>query len=139
MQFEIEGLGYAAYLESFEQHGGVVEEGTGRLKAGTEVIVKVLRPGIERAFRKDIDAFYFAARVIERFAPGARRLRPMEVVEHFDGVVRGELDLRLESAAASEFSANTKDDTGFQLPPIKWNYSARIILTIPNQKIKFYL
>ncbi|MHA6264218.1 2-polyprenylphenol 6-hydroxylase [Arenibacterium sp. CAU 1754] len=97
---------------------------------GEEVAVKVLRPGIERAFRKDIDAFYFAARVIERFAPGARRLRPMEVVEHFDGVVRGELDLRLESAAASEFSANTKDDAGFQLPPIKWNYSARRVMTL---------
>ncbi|MEC7257048.1 MAG: AarF/UbiB family protein, partial [Pseudomonadota bacterium] len=92
---------------------------------GEEVAVKILRPGIERAFRRDIDAFYFAARVVDLFAPGARRLRPMEVIEHFDGVVRGELDLRLESAAASEFAANTKDDAGFVLPPIKWNLSGR--------------
>ena len=99
-------------------------------ETGEEVAVKVLRPGIERAFRKDIDAFYFAARMIELFAPGARRLRPMEVITHFDGVVKGELDLRLESAAASEFAANTKDDAGFRLPPIKWNYSGRRVMTL---------
>ncbi|MDK3071652.1 2-polyprenylphenol 6-hydroxylase [Sedimentitalea sp. JM2-8] len=98
--------------------------------SGDMVAVKVLRPGIERAFRKDVDAFYFAARIVELFAPGARRLRPMDVIEHFDGVVRGELDLRLESSAASEYAANTKDDEGFQLPPIVWSLSARRVMTL---------
>ena len=59
---------------------------------GTDVAVKVLRPGIEKAFRRDIDAFYFAARMIEILAPGARRLRPLDVIAHFEGVVMGELD-----------------------------------------------
>ena len=97
---------------------------------GQEVAVKVLRPGIERAFRRDVDAFYFAARIIDLFAPGARRLKPMDVIEHFDGVVHGELDLRLESAAASEFAANTSDDDGFQLPEIVWPLSARRVMTL---------
>lgn len=97
---------------------------------GQDVAVKVLRPGIERAFRKDVDAFYLAARIVELFAPGARRLRPMDVIEHFDGVVRGELDLRLESAAASEFAANTKDDEGFTVPPIIWHLSGRRVMTL---------
>ncbi|AHD11425.1 2-polyprenylphenol 6-hydroxylase [Phaeobacter gallaeciensis] len=97
---------------------------------GQEVAVKVLRPGIERAFRKDVDAFYFAARIADLFAPGARRLKPMDVIKHFDGVVQGELDLRLESAAASEFAANTKNDEGFQLPQILWNHSARRVMTL---------
>jgi ubiquinone biosynthesis protein len=100
------------------------------LDTGEDVAVKVLRPGIEKAFRKDVDAFYLAARIVEIFAPGARRLRPMEVIEHFDGVVRGELDLRLESSAASEFLANTKNDEGFHLPPIVWNLSARRVMTL---------
>lgn len=99
-------------------------------ETGQDVAVKVLRPGIERAFRRDIDAFYFAARMVEIFAPGARRLRPMEVVAHFDSVVQGELDLRLESAAASEFADNTKGDKGFRLPPILWNLSARRVMTL---------
>ncbi|MEM7321133.1 MAG: 2-polyprenylphenol 6-hydroxylase [Pseudomonadota bacterium] len=99
-------------------------------KDGQEVAVKVLRPGIEKAFQKDIDAFYLAARIVELCAPGARRLRPMDVIEHFHGVVRGELDLRLESAAASEFEANTKDDAGFCLPPVLWSLSARRVMTL---------
>ncbi len=99
-------------------------------ETGQEVAVKVLRPGIERAFRRDIDVFYFAARIVDLFAPGAKRLKPMEVIEHFDGVVQGELDLRLESAAASEFAANTKDDSGFQLPEIQWGLSARRVMTL---------
>ena len=97
---------------------------------GEDVAVKILRPGIERAFSKDVDAFYFAARIVDIFAPGARRLRPMEVIEHFDGVVQGELDLRLESSSASEFAANTEKDEGFELPPIKWDYSARRVMTL---------
>lgn len=102
-----------------------------RLRAdGREVAVKVLRPGIERAFRKDIDAFYFAARLVELLAPGARRLRPMDVVAHFDSVVRGELDLRVESAAASEFYDNTAEDAGFQVPAINWGLSARRVMTL---------
>ena len=97
---------------------------------GETVAVKVLRPGIERAFRKDIDAFYLAAFVIELLSPASRRLRPKEVIAHFEGVVLGELDLRLESAAASEFAANTVDDAGFALPLIRWPWSGRRVMTM---------
>lgn len=100
------------------------------LATGETVAVKVLRPGIDRAFRKDIDAFYFAAGFIEFFSPASRRLRPTEVIAHFEGVVNGELDLRLEASAASEFAANTAGDAGFQLPDIKWGYSGRGVMTM---------
>ncbi|MEO0358068.1 MAG: AarF/UbiB family protein, partial [Pseudomonadota bacterium] len=96
---------------------------------GEEVAVKVLRPGIERAFRKDVDAFYLAARIVELTAPFARRLKPMDVIDHFKGVVDGELDLRLETSAAAEFEANTKNDPGFRLPQVKWFLSSRRVMT----------
>ena len=97
---------------------------------GRQVAVKVLRPGIEKAFRKDLDAFFFAARTIEFLAPFARRLRPMDVITHFEGVVMGELDLRLESAAASEFASNTAKDAGFQVPKPLWRLSGRRVMTL---------
>ncbi|WP_435310432.1 2-polyprenylphenol 6-hydroxylase [Primorskyibacter sedentarius] len=99
-------------------------------ETGETVAVKVLRPGIERAFRTDIDAFYFAARMIELLSPASRRLRPMDVIAHFEGVVMGELDLRLESASASEFAANTEKDEGFELPQVKWSLSGRRVMTL---------
>jgi ubiquinone biosynthesis protein len=97
---------------------------------GDAVAVKVLRPGIEKAFRKDIDAFFFAARAIELLSPASRRLRPMEVITHFEGVVLGELDLRLESSAASEFADNTAGDVGFSVPRIRWHLSGKRVMTL---------
>lgn len=97
---------------------------------GREVAVKVLRPGIEKAFKRDIDAFYLAASVIEFLASSARRLRPIDVVAHFEGVVNGELDLRLETAAAAEFAANTNDDERFVVPTVEWFLSARRVMTL---------
>ncbi|MFA7432198.1 MAG: 2-polyprenylphenol 6-hydroxylase [Gemmobacter sp.] len=98
--------------------------------SGEDVAVKVLRPGIERAFRTDIDAFYFAAGLIEVLLPGTRRLRPREVIAHFEGVVTGELDLRLESASASEFAVNTEGDAGFRVPKPHWHLSGRQVMTL---------
>ncbi|WP_276717573.1 2-polyprenylphenol 6-hydroxylase [Pseudooceanicola nitratireducens] len=99
-------------------------------ETGEEVAVKVLRPGIDRAFRKDIDAFYLAASIIEFLSPASRRLRPSDVVAHFDGVVQGELDLRLEAASASTFQSNTEGDDGFGLPSVKWPQSGRSVMTM---------
>jgi len=97
---------------------------------GEDVAVKVLRPGIERAFRRDIDAFYFAARMIELLSPASRRLRPMDVIRHFEGVVMGELDLRMETSGAAEFLANTAGDDGFRVPKVHWALSSRRVMTL---------
>jgi len=99
-------------------------------ETGEDVAVKVLRPGIEKAFRKDIDAFYLAARAIEILAPASRRLRPSEVIAHFEGVVMGELDLRLETSSAAEFAANTAKDEGFRVPSVQWFLSSRRVMTL---------
>jgi ubiquinone biosynthesis protein len=97
---------------------------------GREVAVKVLRPGIERAFRRDIDAFYFAADAIEFLSPASRRLHPHDVITHFEGVVHGELDLRMETSAAAEFAANTAGDDGFRVPSVEWGLSGRRVMVL---------
>ncbi|MFC7702625.1 2-polyprenylphenol 6-hydroxylase [Plastorhodobacter daqingensis] len=99
-------------------------------ETGEDVAVKVLRPGILRAFRTDIDAFYLAASLIEFISPASRRLRPTEVIAHFESVVMGELDLRLEASAAAEFAANTAQDEGFQVPRPLWFLSGRQVMTL---------
>ena len=97
---------------------------------GEQVAIKVLRPGIERAFRKDIDAFYFAAGLIEFLSPASRRLRPRDVIAHFESTVLRELDLRIETAAAAEFAATTAGDEGFAVPKVEWSLSSRGIMTM---------
>jgi len=98
-------------------------------ETGQIVAVKVLRPGIEKAFMRDVDAFHFVARFVEIFAPFSRRLKPTAVIEHFQGIVEAELDLRMEASAADEFANNTKDDTGFVVPKVLWQLSSRRVLT----------
>ncbi|MEM9046353.1 MAG: 2-polyprenylphenol 6-hydroxylase [Pseudomonadota bacterium] len=96
---------------------------------GERVAIKVLRPGIERKFRRDVGTFYFIAGFVDALVPGAKRLRPKDVVAHFEGVVNTELDLRLEAAAASEFGDNTKNDSRLRTPKIKWEGCSRRVMT----------
>ena len=96
----------------------------------TPVAVKVLRPGIERRFKSDLDAFFFAARQAEAFSAEARRLRLIEVVSTLARSVAIEMDFRLEAAAASEMAENTREDASFRVPTVDWDRTAREVLTL---------
>lgn len=103
----------------------VIENGQPR-----KVAVKILRPGIERRFRRDLDSFYFAARLIERFHVPSRRLRPVAVVDTLARTTQLEMDLRLEAAAISEMAENSADDPDFRVPQVDWRRTARRVLTV---------
>jgi len=94
------------------------------------VAVKVLRPGVERRFKVDLDAFTFAARNAERLSAEARRLRLVEVVETLRRSVTIEMDLRFEAAALSEMAENTRNDPDFRVPAVDWDRTARDVLTL---------
>jgi ubiquinone biosynthesis protein len=93
------------------------------------VAVKVLRPGIEGEFARDLSALAFAARLAERISPEARRLRVIELIDTLAVSTALELDLRMEAAAASELAERTKNDTGFRVPSVDWSRTAGRVLT----------
>ena len=95
----------------------------------SDVAVKVLRPGIELRFSKDMQAYRTAARLIERVYHPSRRLRPIAVVETMARSVELEMDLRLEAAAISEMAENTALDHDFGVPEVDWARTSRRILT----------
>jgi ubiquinone biosynthesis protein len=97
---------------------------------GREVAVKVLRPGVEQAFARDLELFYTVADVVERTQPKLRRLKPREVVGVFEETVKLEMDLRMEAAAASELRANFADDPDYHVPAIDWQLTSRRVLTL---------
>ena len=94
------------------------------------VAVKVLRPGVDRRFKADLDSFFYAARKAEAMSLEAQRLRLIEVVATLARSVAIEMDFRLEAAALSEMAENTKDDTDFHVPAVDWNRTAREALTL---------
>jgi ubiquinone biosynthesis protein len=99
-------------------------------KGGHDVAVKILRPGVEARFRRDLSDMMFAARLAERFSFEAQRLRLVEVVQTLERSVRLEMDFRLEAAAASEIAENTRDDHDFSAPAVDWNRTSREVLTV---------
>jgi len=107
-------------------HKAFVDTPTGR----RAVAVKILRPDVGRRFRRDLDSFYAIARQIERFAPKARRLRPVAVVDTLARSVAFEMDLRLEAAALSEMAENTRNDPGFRVPGVDWERTSKEVLTL---------
>ncbi len=96
---------------------------------GREVAVKVLRPGIEKSFKRDLELFFWAAKLIERTRPELRRLKPLEVVKTLARSVEMEMDLRFEAAAASELQDNFKDDEYFIVPDVDWATTGKRVLT----------
>ena len=94
------------------------------------VAVKVIRPGVRRRFLHDLESFFLAARLQQRYIPSTRRLRPVEVTETLAQTTKIEMDLRLEAAALSELGENTKDDPGFRVPLVDWERTGRDVLTM---------
>jgi ubiquinone biosynthesis protein len=102
----------------------------GKGDARRPVAVKILRPSIERRFKVDLDAFFFAARQGEALSAEAQRLRLVEVVATLARTVTLEMDFRLEAAALSEMAENTREDSDFRVPAVDWDRTAREVLTL---------
>ena len=94
------------------------------------VAVKIIRPGVRRRFAHDLESFFLAARLQEKYIPSSRRLQPVAVTETLAQTTKIEMDLRLEAAALSELGENTGDDPGFRVPSVDWERTGRDVLTM---------
>ena len=95
-----------------------------------EVAIKILRPNIEKLFNDELDALMLLAYIVESSFTKAKRLKLVEVVYLLREITNIEMDLRFEAAAANELYENTKNDIGFNVPKIYWNYTTKKILTL---------
>ena len=107
-------------------HPATVETVNGPRK----VAVKVIRPGVRKAFSRDLETFFLVARLQERHLPSTRRLRPVQIAETLAQTTRIEMDLRLEAAALSEIGENVAGDPGFRVPSVDWERTGRDVLTL---------
>ena len=100
-----------------------------------EVAVKVLRPNIKKVFNEEIEALMLLAYIIESLVKKTKRLKLVEVVFLLKEITNHEMDLRFEAAAANEYAENTKNDAGFKVPEIYWNFKIYIISCILKEFI----
>ena len=71
-----------------------------------EVVIKVIRPGIDAVIRRDIRLMYLGARMLERFWPDAKRLHPVAIVKDYEQTILDELDLAREAANTRKLRDN---------------------------------
>ncbi len=93
-----------------------------KLKAGTEVIVKVLRPGVEEQIERDLAVLRMVAGLADRYWVHGKRLRPLEVVDEYEHTILDELDLMREAANTAQLKRNFQGSDMLYVPEIYWDY-----------------
>jgi len=100
------------------------------LHNGQEAVVKVVRPGIEKTIRHDIDLMLLIAKMVHRFSDLGKRLRPIEVVQDYEKVIFDELDLGREAANASQLRRNFENSQDLYVPEVYWDYCTDKVMTM---------
>ena len=95
-----------------------------------DVAIKILRPNIEKIFNDELDALMLLAYIIQSLVKKTKRLKLVEVVQLLREITNVEMDLRFEAAAANELYENAKNDIGFKVPKIYWNYTSKKVLCL---------
>ena len=101
-----------------------------KLKDGREVVVKVLRPGVEQRIHVDLDVLYTIAGLAQAYWRDGRRLRPLEVVAEYEKTVLDELDLVREAANAAQLKRNFEGSTLLYVPEVFWDLTRRDVMVM---------
>lgn len=100
------------------------------LKSGEDVVVKVLRPDIEKQVQRDIGVMLTFARLFRLCWPKAKNYNPIEVVQSYSETLTNSLDLMIEAASSNRFRVQHSNDEFVSVPRIYWNYSRSEVMVM---------
>ena len=100
------------------------------LHSGEKVVVKVIRPDIEPIIRQDLALMFTLAKLVARYSPQGRRLRPVEVVQDYEFIILDELDLGREAANACQLRRNFENSKLVYVPQVYWDYTCRNVFVM---------
>ena len=121
---------FAEFSETPLAAASIAQVHAARLKDGREVVVKLLRPGIEQRIRQDLRVMYLLADFIQRYVPDGQRLRAREVIEDYEKTILDELDLVREGANAAQTRRNFEDRPILYVPLVHWELTRRHVLVM---------
>ena len=124
------GTLFAEFDENALASASIAQVHAARLHDGREVVVKVLRPGIERTIRHDVGLLKLVADLAERYSREARRLRAREVVAEAERILYDELDLLREAANASQLRRHFEESDLLYVPEVHWPLTHRDVMVM---------
>ena len=104
------------------------------LKSGEEVVVKVVRPNLEKKIKDDISILKMLGKVANTFDADARRLQLLEMIREYEYVIKSEVDLKKEAGNTIQTAKFFEDSNLLYIPKVYLEYSASKTLTL--EKIK---
>jgi ubiquinone biosynthesis protein len=108
----------------------VAQVHTAQLPTGEQVVIKVIRPGIEHIIRDDVALLHGIAAYVDDRIKGGKRLRLREVVRDYEHVIFDELNLLAEAANTSQLGRNFKDSPLLYVPKVHWDYCRSNVLVM---------
>lgn len=106
----------------------VAQVHTAMLADGREVVVKAIRPGIEKIITQDIALLRTLAELVEKYAPDGRRLHPLEIVEDYRHTIEDELNLQREGANTAMLRRHFEYSPLLYVPEVYWPYTNEKVL-----------
>lgn len=108
----------------------VAQVHTATLPGGEEVVIKVIRPGIEKVIAQDLALLHLLAGFIENYTRDGKRLRAREIIRDYDFVIHDELNLQIEGANATQLANNFRHNPVLYVPKIYWDYTRQNVLVM---------
>jgi ubiquinone biosynthesis protein len=121
---------FASFEATPMASASVAQVHAAELHGGDRVVVKVVRPDIEPVIRQDLALMFTLARLVARYLPDGRRLRPVEVVADYELIILDELDLAREAANASQLRRNFEGSKLVYVPRVYWDFTSRSVFTM---------
>lgn len=125
---------FAEFTEQPLASASVAQVHAAKMHDGLDVVVKVIRPNIEKVINKDIQLLFLIARIIERFSLDGRRMRLKEVVSDYKHTIFDELDLKREAANCSQLKRNFEQSDKLRsllfIPAVIWKLSGPNIMVM---------
>ncbi len=113
---------FAKFDETPLASASIAQVHAATLHTGEQVVVKVLRPNIEKQIQLDVRLMMTFAKLLHKGFPGLRRYRPIDVVKEFRYTLTHELDLLREAANASQLRRNFEGSDLIYVPKMHWEY-----------------
>jgi len=121
---------FASFDDEVLASASIAQVYAASLQGGRQVVVKIVRPGIEQRIRRDIEVMYLLAKMADRYWREAHRVKPLHIVREFETTIYNELDLVREAANASQLRRNFENSNDLYVPAVYWDYCRQKVMVM---------